>query len=299
VTTGEPVTISVEYENRGKAAVNRTVIQVFAGSKLLREDVLENFTDGDSGELSLNWTPDETEVGQRVLKVSIDPHNEISEETESNNEQTQTVTVIQSIIKDVSSSFKLRTTTGFGDRWYSDRYNLVPKSGPDMTYFQIYPESGGTYLLDVGIAGFRATKSGLDIYRIEVPDSSEDGWNSGVCVRDYAEGSDCIWMGPSMTFTIGFSRGDIVATDQSSVKSRTASSKSKVDEIELAAMTVADWPGTLKTFKVTGAGTPNKFVPSDFYSVQGSMIYVNPLIWNPETGEAKVATTYSFRITPK
>jgi|GEM_PF-2057855 len=298
--TDEPVTISARFENKGNLNISETAARFYVGNTLLREEIIENLTVGASSEINFNWTPVEEHLGQRNLKVILDPEDELDEESEVNNEEIEQVEVSLNIIKDVSSSFTFRSPTGIGGKWYSDKYALPPKGGENFIYFQLYMQSAGVYILDVGIAGFKATKAGLDVYAISIPDASSDGWNGGNCIREHEDGADCVWTGPQITLSLSISKGDLIAMDTSSVKSRASTSDKRIDRIELAGMTVADWPEEeLHTFKILGADSPNKFVPSNFYTIDGSKIYIDPMIWNPVTGKARVATTLSFKITTR
>ncbi len=299
VLTGEPVEIVAVFENIGKSNATDVALQLYASNVLLKEEVIENFTAGESHSISVNWTPKETEIGQRIIRASADPKNKVDEASESNNEKTKNVEVELNIILDVSDKFKFRTSFGVGDRWYSDKYGLPPNADTAMTYFQLYQATPGTYLLDIGIAGFKADKTGVDIYAISVPDASIDGWNGGNCIKEQQEGADCVWTGPEIAITLSISKGELIATDASSVKSRASTSGKRIGDIELAGMTVANWPDEeLRTFKILNIQEPNKLVPDDFYEIVGNKVFVHPMRWNPTTGlGTKVATTYSFRIT--
>jgi len=298
--TDEQLLITVSYGNQGKKNATGVQLTFYVGTTVLSKHNLGDLGPGSEGELAINWTPKEENIGDRIIKAEIDPNNKVGEEVETNNEDTKTIEVSQNIMKDVSENFKFKNVVGVGGRWYSDKYGLPPKGGENFIYFTIYPESTGVYLLDVGIAGFKAQKSGTDLYKIEVPDASSDEWNGGNCMREkQEEGYDCIWTGPMMSFIIGFNKGDIVATDASSVKSRATSSDSKVSKIELAGMNFARWPDELNTFRISGIDAPNALVPDDFYEIVGTKIYVYPMRWNAETHEAQVATSLSFRITTK
>jgi hypothetical protein len=298
--TDEPLVITAVYGNQGKTNATGAQLTFYLGTAVLSNHNLGDLEPDSEEELAINWTPKEENIGDRIIKVEIDPSNKVGEEIETNNEESKTITVSQNILKDVSANFKFKTVVGVGGRWYSDKYGLPPKGGPTFTYFQIYPDGTGAYLLDVGIAGFKAQKSGTDVYKIEVPDASSDEWNGGNCMREkQEEGYDCIWTGPMISLNLGFSKGDIVATDASSIKSRATSSNSKISKIELAGMSFAKWPEELNTFRISGVDAPNTLVPQEFYEIVGSKIYVYPMRWNPEAHEAQVTTWLSFRITTK
>jgi hypothetical protein len=244
----------------------------------------------------VNWTALASQKGQQTVRVSVDPDDRIDEVSETNNEESKTVTVTEKIIQDITEGFRLQSTAGFNEHWYSEKFRLPPVGGEDYTYFQITQHSAGDYYLDVSIPGFRATSIGK-VSGIEIVDASDEGWNSHWCIKETMSSDNCIWNGPEIVLSFDFRSGKLVVEDALGERSTTLSSGTRIRDVTLVGMKKADWPGNLTTWGVTNAPRPNYFVPKQFYEYYSSKLYIHPMMWNPDTLQAEVTTWLRFEIT--
>jgi len=294
---GDNITMTATIKNKGELNATNFTVEFFMGVLSLGSEVVENLEEGETIEVTSQWTVIEDALGRQNIRVSLDPDNDIDEEIETNNEDGETIDVSEKIYVDVSEDFRYMSVKNFNERWYSNKFQYPPKSGEDYTYFQIIKESGNTYYLDVAVSGIRTVKIN-NINRIEVQDASASGWNAYQCLKKSREDDRCIWNGPMFTFSITFDDGDMIITDASGTDEEISSANRRVDDIELELMQIADWPEEeIMTFRVTGAPQPDYLIPAQFYDVVDNRIYFYPVSWNPKSLNAKVALWARFKIT--
>jgi len=296
VEIGDKIEIDVSIKNIGKANATNVTVSFLVGNSSLAIRKVGLIAVDDTTDLRINWTALASQKGQQIVKVSVDPEDKIDEISETNNEESKTVTVTDKIVQDITATFKLQSTEDFNKRWYSEKFRQPPKSGEDYIYFQITQQSASDYYLDVSIPGFRATSIGK-VAGIEIPDASDSGWNSHWCIKETMSDDTCIWNGPEIAFSFEFKSGKLTVEDAVGVHSTTFSSGKKIKDITLIGMKKADWPGNLTTWGVTNAPKPNNFVPKQFYEYYNSKLYIHPMVWNPKALEAEVTTWLRFDIT--
>ena len=85
--------IRTEIRNDGDMAASNLAISLYEDGSRKDEMVLPSIDSGDIVEVVLYWNP--TTVGDKTLRVSLDPSNEIEELDETDNDQTLTFSVIQ------------------------------------------------------------------------------------------------------------------------------------------------------------------------------------------------------------
>lgn len=295
LSLGETLIITASIKNKGDFNITNLTIAFLVGDDEIARQLVD-IAAGEVLEISTNWTPEEKYVGKQNVRASVDPDEELEEEIETNNEKGHSIDVKEKLIEDISSQFVKKATLDFVNGWYSDKFTIPPESGEDYTYFQISRDTTNTYFLDIVVSGFRTTGQN-NIQQVEIPDASISGWNGRMCIKETLESEMCIWNGPRISIKLDFDGSKLVATDPTGKRDHATTSDNRIDEIRMAGMRFANWPGELRTYRVSGAPQLDKLIPNEFYEVVGDTIYVFPMRWNPTSLEAKVVTWIRFEIT--
>ncbi len=294
---GENLTVAVTIKNKGETNATNVTVAFLIGEEVFESLEIGSLSGGETTELSAVWAPQSSHVGERAVRVRLDPEDEIEEENEENNEGAEAVTVEERVIRDISGNFTHQSTANFNILWYSENFRTPPESGEHYQYFQLTRQTSETYYLDVVIAGFRATRQN-QVYGIEIPDASASGWNGRRCVKETLDSDTCIWNGPQIRLDLDFDGSRLEVRDQSGEKARATTSGNSVEGISLAGIKTADWPEEeIKTWRGYNAPEPDRMIPREFYEVADDSIYVHPMKWNPRSLDAQVATWLRFKIT--
>lgn len=296
LNAGEELIVTASVKNGGEANATDILVVFYVGELQIEEETIDSLGIGETAEVEVDWIVIEDAMGRSKLRVSLDPDDEIEEESETNNEAEETLDVSEVLIEDISDEFKHQSTNDFTEFWFSETFRIPPASGTGYKYFQLTRDSPGVYYLDVGISGFRTTKLNL-VSNIEIQDASTGGWNGGRCIKKSVSADTCTWNGPQIVIALSFEGKSLVAKDGVGTTSKTTCLDNSIDEIKLVGLKRADWPeDELKTWRVTNAPRPNYMVPSEFYEIIGRKIYIHPMKWNPKSFEAEVALALRFRI---
>lgn len=295
--TGNAAPITAKVKNSGDADAANVSIRFSMGQAILGKANISRIRAGASEEALITWTATDAFIGKYQLKATADPDSKIAEGNETNNEGTADTEIQKNKLIDVSVNFTKRSTEDFNKHWYSDRFRVPPKSGDNYHYFSITKTDAHKYRLDVAVSGFKLTMLN-DIAQIQVQDASDAGWTNQKCIRKTVDSDLCIWNGPELTLTIQFKGSRLIVNDTSGQSSVATTTDKKLTGVELLALKYADWPGTLKTYKVSGIGAePDALIPEKFFEFKNNIIYVHPLRWNPKTLDAEAGLLYSLEIT--
>ena len=294
VFVGERLTITTSVKNKGDYNTTNVTVALFLGDTPVATKTVSIAAD-ETMDLTFEWTPTEDQVGQHALRLVIDPDNMIDERNEENNREGEEIEVRRQLVEDVSKDFKLQSTYHFNTHWYSNKFVVPPQGGETYTYFQLTREDTSLYYLDIVVPGFRATNNN-NIFDIQIPDTSESGWNGGKCIKKSMGLDACIWTGPQIRISLEINGNRLVATDQNGREDKTTTSDDDIDDIRLAGMQTARWPGKLKTWRVYNSPELDSFIPTEFYEIVGDDIFIHPMRWNPKTLDAEVALWFRFEI---
>jgi len=89
---GDTVTLTVIVANIGNAVARDVVVQFFQNDELFGEESISTISSSKTSQVTKSWKPNE---GNYILKVIVDPANDISEVDETNNEETTTQRVTE------------------------------------------------------------------------------------------------------------------------------------------------------------------------------------------------------------
>jgi hypothetical protein len=297
IRVGEAVNILVEVRNRGELAINKSEILAYIDNELIGSGALANLPPGSSTTVSIEWKPDAKYLGEQTIVVKGDPYKKLAEESEENNEESKGIDVGERVFEDVSDKLRMASKAGIGSFWYTTlEYFVPPKPGSIEKYFDFSKKDEDSFYLIIALAGFKEDRIN-NLSDIKIPDSSDDGWGFSSCIKKTASADNCIWNGPQIMLTLEIEDKYLVAKDTDGGRQKVYTTSKGIKNIELSEAQRVDWPTDIQLFKVFGSGSPDEFIPAEFYEVKGTDIYFHPVQWNPGTLKAVVYPRVVFLIT--
>jgi len=290
------VTISATIENVGVGNASSVQVEISVGDDLTYSDEIPLLEAGASETVTATWTPTSLDLGEKSIRVDVDPENLIDEKNDRNNEETITITVEKVTIKEITVKEYKKS---FDESWFSDFQSSPPSIEDSITYFMVSKEEEDKYLLDVGVAGIR-TKRTVSSYELQIPLETDSGWSRSTCIKETLASDRCVWNGPQIVLKLSIDRDKnrLKAQDlQGEAEfARVEEGTRRIKKITFIGAQKADFPREINIFRIMGSPTVDGFVPESFYEIKDNAVYFMPFRWNPTTLQGEIYMRAQFLV---